>query len=188
MNPQIQSILKDTQSKFDKAMEFLKGEMKSLRSSRPSAELVEDIMIDSYGQKTPIKYVATITVSPPNSILIQPWDKANVEPICGAISKSSIGMQPIVDREFIRLNIPALSEERRKEILKVAGQKTEEAKISVRKIREEVLKHIKDLEDKKAISEDEMFSSKTKVQEIVDKYNKEIKETFDKKEQEIMTL
>lgn len=186
MNQSVQTIIKDTQLKFDKAVEFFKGEIKSLRSSRPSVELIEDITIDSYGQKMPIKYVATITVSPPSSIIIQPWDKMNMEPICGAISKSSLGMQPIVDKDFIRLSLPPLSEERRKEVIKVAGQKSEEAKISIRKIREDALRNIGDLKEKKAASEDEFFFAKNKVQEIVDEYNKKIKEIFDAKEREIL--
>lgn len=181
-----QSILKDLTVKFDKVIEFYKNEIKPLRSSRPSPELVEDIIIESYGQKMPIKHVATITIGMPTSIIIQPWDAKNIENICSAISKSTLGMQPIADKDSVRLNLPPLSEERRKEIIKLASFKSEEAKISIRKIREEALRQVRDLEEKKEISEDERFSSKDKIQKIVDEFNLKIKEISEKKEQEIL--
>jgi ribosome recycling factor len=186
MEENIQQVFRDTKDKFEKTVEFLKTEMKSLRSSRPSSELVEDIQIDSYGQKMPLKHLATITVSPPNLIIIQPWDKHVIEAVCGAITRSGIGMQPIVDKDTVKLSLPPLSEERRKDILKVAGQKCEEAKIALRKVREDALRHIKEAGENGSISEDELFKAKEKIQALVDEYNGNIKDTLEKKEKEIL--
>ena len=175
-------------SKLEKIIEHLKIEIASLRTGRASPALVEDLEVDYYGTKTPLKAVAAISSPDPKQILIQPWDKNAVQPIERAIQSSSLGLNPITDKDFIRLAIPPLTEERRRELAKILGKHLEEARIQVRREREEMLKGIDAKEKAKQISEDEKFRQSKEAQKVVDEINKKIEDMGKAKEKEVMTV
>lgn len=171
---------------FDSVLDFYKNDIASIRTGRATPAIVEDIALDVYGQRMSIKELATITAPEPRSLLIQPWDKSIVEAISGAIRKSEIGLNPVVDGQTIRLNIPPLTEERRKEFIKLLKQKTEESRVKLRRIREEIWDKVQTMERNHEIREDDKFKSKEDLQKIVDEYNKKIEELEKKKEQELL--
>lgn len=180
--------MQDFKVKLEKIVERLKGEVASLRTGRATPALVEDLEVDYYGSKTLLKAMASISSPEPRSLVIQPWDKNAIQPIEKAIQASSLGLNPVTDRDAIRLNIPPLTEERRKELTKFLGKHLEDARIHVRREREEVLKEIDRKEKAKEISEDERFRQKNDIQKIVDEINKKIEDMGTVKEKEIMTV
>lgn len=171
---------------FDKVIEHFKGEAGSIRTGRATSSLVDEITVEHYGGKYQIKELATISVPEPKTILIQPWDKGAIEPIVKAIKNSNLGLNPISDGQGVRLVMPALTEERRKEFIKLLGQKAEEAHIAARRIRGEIWDDAQKKEKKREISENEKFKAKDSLQKIVDEYNKKIEEIQKKKEEELM--
>lgn len=173
---------------FQKAIDFFSEEITQLRTGRASSALVENLTVDYYGSKSPLKQMASITIPEPRTILISPWDKSSLANIEKAIGESKLNLNPNNDGQSIRINIPALTEERRKELVKILNQKAEEARIAIRKIRENIWEAIQNLEKEGKIGEDDKFSGKEKLQEIVDKYNKKIEEVRENKENEIMTI
>ena len=174
--------------KFESAVQHLKQELSSLRIGRASASLVENITIDSYGQRTALLHIASIMIPDPKTIAIQPWDKSNLLAIEKAIQASNLGLNPNNDGNIIRLNIPAMTEERRKEMAKTVGQLAETARISVRNIREDIVKELKRQEDASTLTKDQVEDQRNELQEHVDKYNSTIKELAAAKEKEVMTI
>jgi ribosome recycling factor len=181
-------IIEDHKIDMDKAIEHFIGEMSKVRTGRANPSLVEDLLVDYYGTKTPIKQMAAINTPEPRQLTIQPWDRSAMGAIEGAIRNSELNLNPANDGILIRITLPMMTEERRKEMVKILNQKAEEARISVRGAREEILKQIKEAEKAGEISEDDEFKSKEKVQEIVEQYNKKIEELRAKKEIEVMTV
>lgn len=181
-------VMDSLRQKLNKIVEHLKMEIGGLRTGRATPALIEDLEIDYYGAKTPLKAVASISSPEPKSLVIQPWDKNAIQPIEKAIQSSSLGLNPIADRDVIRLSIPPLTEERRRELTKLLGRHAEDAKISVRREREEVVKEIDHKEKAKEISEDEKFRQKNETQKIIDEANKKIESIASAKEKEIMTV
>lgn len=181
-------IIKRSEPQFEKAIEFLKEELGKLRTGRASASLVENLSVDYYGAKSPLKQIASINVPEARTIAITPWDRDSLVNIEKAIRDSQMGLNPINDGQLIRINIPALNEERRKELVKVLNQNAENARITVRKIRESIWEEIQEDEKAGKISEDDKFSGKEKLQKTVDEYNAKIEELREKKEGEIMTI
>ena len=173
---------------LDKSIEHFKNEASKIRTGRANPSLVEDLLIDYYGAKTPLKQIASINTPEPRTISVQPWDRGALAAIEGAIRSSDLNLNPMNDGILIRINIPMLTEERRKEMVKALNQKGEEGRIAVRSIREEVLKEIKDAQKAGDMSEDDEFAGKEKMQAVVDEYNKKIEEIRAKKEVEIMTV
>ena len=173
---------------FEKALEHFKSELSQLRTGRASAALVENLPVDYYGAKSPMKQVASISVPEPRTIMISPWDKGALVSIEAAIRESQLNLNSNNDGQVIRVNIPALNEERRKELVKVLSQKSEDAKISIRRLREEIWEEIQEMEKTGKIGEDDKFIGKDKLQEVVDEYNAKIEEMRKKKEGEIMTV
>lgn len=178
----------ELRQKLDKVLEHLRSEVSSLRTGRASPALVENLEVDYYGAKTPLKAVASISSPGPRELLIQPWDKSMIQAIEKAIQSSSLGFNPVTDRDAIRLSVPPLTEERRKELAKLLGRHLEDARIQIRREREEVLKEVDHKEKAKEISEDEKFRQKSEVQKIVDEANKKIEETGLAKEKEILSV
>lgn len=181
-------IINKRKEEFDKAIEHFKNEAGKLRTGRANPSLVEGLLVDYYGTKTPLKQIASISTPEPRTITIQPWDRGALSAVEAAIRESDLNLNPNNDGIVVRINIPMLTEERRRELVKVLNQKGEEARISIRSIREEAWKEIQDLEKKGGISEDDKFKGKDLLQEIVDEYNKKIEEIRGKKEGEIMTV
>jgi ribosome recycling factor len=173
---------------FEKAISHFKDELGKIRTGRASVSLVEDLMVDYYGAMSPLKQVASITIPEPRTIAITPWSADVLVNIEKAITDSQMNLNPINDGKLIRINLPALNEERRREIVKMLNQKAEDTRVSVRKTRESTWEEIQNMEKAGTIGEDDKFSGKDKLQKEVDEYNSKIEEMRKKKEEEIMTV
>lgn len=178
----------DFKQKGNKIIEHLKLEFASLRTGRATSALIEDLEVDYYGAKTPLKAMAAIGNPDPRTLTIQPWDKSAMPAIEKAIQSSSLGINPIADRDVIRLFIPSLTEERRRELVKLLGRYVEDARITVRKEREDILRAIDTQFKNKEIGEDDRFRHRSEVQRQVDEINKKIEEIAAAKEKEIMAV
>jgi ribosome recycling factor len=181
-------IIDNKKIDFEDAIEHLNVEMGKIRTGRANPVLVEGLVVDYYGTKTPLKQIASINAPEARLLVIQPWDKGALVYIESALRESDLGFNPNNDGQVIRINIPALTEERRKELVKALNQRSEDAKISIRNIREESWKEIQEAEKEGKMSEDDKFSGKDYLQKIVDEYNEKIEEIREKKEREIMTI
>lgn len=173
---------------LERTLEYLKNELMGLQVGRATPRLVEDLEVECYNQFLPIKQLAAIQVPEPRVIVIRPWDKNIIKDIERAISNSRLGLTPAVDEDTVRLNIPPLSEERRRELVKILQDKAEECRISVRRQREDIWKEIQALEREGKIPEDDKFRAKDKLQELIDEYNKKIDEAAQRKREEIMKV
>lgn len=181
-------IIQQFKPEMEKTVEFLKTELKKIRTGKASPALVEDILVDYYGVKTPIKQLGAISCPEPRQIIIQPWDKNSLESVGKALSQADIGAAPVVDKDVVRINIPSLTEEYRKNLVSQINRKKEESRESIRKWRDHIVKEIqKEFQDKE-ISEDEKFKAKDEVQELVDEYTKEIDEIVERKDKEIIEI
>ncbi|MBD3282577.1 MAG: ribosome recycling factor [Candidatus Portnoybacteria bacterium] len=180
-------IIEKIKPELEKAIEFLKSEFVKIKTSRANPAMVEDIKVDCYGQSMPIKQLANINVPQSRTIVIQPWDKSVLGDVEKAIRNSS-SLSPVVDGDIIRINIPVLSEEQRKEYVKIIADKAEEAKISIKLHREEAWKKIQEMEREGEITEDEKFKAKDELQKLVDEYNGRIEEMKKKKEEDVMAV
>jgi len=174
--------------KFDKAIDHFKQELGGLRTGRANPALVENVMVESYGSKMPLTHIASVSIPDAKTIAIQPWDKGNIGPIEKAIQAANIGLNPVNDGMLIRLSIPSMTEERRKEMVKLLGQISEKAKIAIRNVREEIIKEFKKQQEEENLTEDDLSGMKKDLQEVVDKYNEQVKEITAAKEKEIMTI
>lgn len=181
-------IINSRKESLEKAIEHFHQETGKVRTGRANPSLVEDLLVDYYGAKTPIKQMAAINIPEPRQITIQPWDRSAMGAIEGVIRNSELNLNPVNDGILIRITIPMMTEERRKDMVKLLNQKAEEGRIAIRSIREEILKEIKEAEKSGLISEDDEFKAKEKVQELVEQYNKKVEEIRAKKEIEIMTV
>jgi ribosome recycling factor len=170
-----------------KIEENLKTELSSLRVGRATPALVENLLIDCYGIKTPLKQLASISAPEPRVLIVEPWDKNALSAIEKAILTSDLGLNPIVDKNLIRINIPQLTEERRESLIKIANAKLEETKIKIRAKRDEAMKEIGDSFVAKKITEDEKFKTKEKIQEMTGEANGTSENAFKLKEVEIRT-
>ncbi len=184
----INELLKDADKRMKKAVEVLKEEFKGLRTGRASTVLVEDIKVDYYGSVMTIKQVAQISVPESNQIVIQPWDVSVIPNIEKAIRESDLGVQPQRDGNVIRVILPPLTEERRRELVKKAGKMAEQARIAIRSVRHEVMKELDKLKKEGGYSEDDIKRAKDELQKITDKYTKGIDSLLEKKEEEILTI
>ncbi|MFA5879285.1 MAG: ribosome recycling factor [Candidatus Margulisiibacteriota bacterium] len=173
---------------FEKALGRLNSELKTLRSGRATPTLVEGIIINAYNVRTPLKQLATIHTPEPRLIVIEPWDKGLLKDVEKGILEAQINLTPNNDGSVIRIQIPPLTEETRRDIIKLLHQKLEEGRIAIRKIREDVLKGFKKQKEDGVLSEDDFFKYQKHLQDMVDGYNEKIKEIGEQKEQEIMTV
>lgn len=184
----LEPVFNELKISSEKILAKLKEDIMSLRTGRATPALVENIPVESYGTTLPLKQVAALNVSQPNVIVIQPWDKNMVQPIEQTLRAANIGLSPVVESNIIRLTLPPLTEERRRELLKVLVKKTEEAKINFRLIRDEARRKIQTLFEEKGISEDNKYRANERLQKEVDEFNKILEEVVAKKEKEIMTV
>lgn len=179
-------IYNETEQKMKGIVDYFTKEIAKLRAGRASISLLEGILVECYGSKMPINQVATITIPQPQMIIVQPWDKNIYGNILKAIQTSNIGLNPISDGNIIRIPIPPLSEERRKELVKILNKMGEEVKIEIREVRRKANEQLKKAKDEKQISEDDMFKGTEEIQKLTDKYIKEIENKIKDKEKEIM--
>ncbi len=184
----IESILKDVEEKMKKTIDYLTKDLATLRAGRANPAMVDKIMVDYYGEPTPLNQLANITVPEARLIVIQPWDKNSIADIERAIIKSDLGINPTNDGNVIRIVIPQLTEERRKELVKVVKKKAEEAKVAVRNIRREGNDMLKAKEKEKLITEDENKIGQEDIQKITDRYIGEIDKILKAKEKDIMEV
>ena len=183
-----EEIIQNCNSKMKKAFEIFNQDLASLRTGRANASMLDIIKVDVYGQKMSINQLATISTPEPRLLTVQIWDQNNVNLIDSAIKKSSLGINPQIDGQLMRIPIPSLNEERRNELKKVMGTLAEKAKVSIRNIRREANDKLKkDLKDKK-IGEDESKNSEKKIQNLTDKQISELEKKLSEKEKEIMTV
>jgi ribosome recycling factor len=180
--------MEDFKKSLDAVIEHLREEITSLRTGRATPALVEDLAVEYYGSVTQLKAIAAISSPEPRQLVIQPWDKNALAAIEQAIVNSSLGMNPIVEGILIRLSVPALTEERRREMTKLLGKHVEAARIRVRQERDEVLKGLNQEEKNGGMGEDEVFRQKGEIQKSVDAANARIEEISQAKEKEIMTI
>ena len=179
-------IISKIKPELDKVINFLERELAKIRTGRATPALVEDIVVECFGQKFPLKQLATISVPEPRQILIQPWDKSYTEGICKALEKTGIGASPVVDKEVIRINLPPLTEEYRKGLLRLISEKEEQARQTIRRWREEAWDEIQEKFREGKIREDDKFRAKDELQELIDEYNQKIEDIGEKKKKEIM--
>jgi len=180
-----QEIIDKIKPNLDRTIEYLRDELTGLQAGRATSSLIENLEVECYGQKLPLKQLANIQTPEPRSIVIQPWDKSIIKNIEKAITQSKLGLSPVTDEEFVRLKIPPLSEERRKELVKILQDKVEECRVSIRRQREEIWREVQNLEREGKISEDDKFRTKDELQKLVDEYNNKIEEMKKRKEEEI---
>ena len=178
-------IINKVKPEMEKVLSFLERELQKIQAGRASVSLVEDIMVNCFDQKLPLKQLGTISSPEPRKLVIQPWDKSYLESIEKAISQSSVGAAPIVDKEVIRLELPALTEEFRKNLLRLLSEKQEEARRTIRHWREQAWKEIQQKEREGEISEDDKYRAKDELQDLIDENNKKIEEFGERKKKEI---
>ncbi len=181
-----QAVQKDAENRMQGAVETLSREFAGVRTGRATAALLEGIRVDYYNTPTPVTQVASLSVPDPRTIVIQPWDASILPKVEKAIQKSDLGITPTNDGKVIRLTMPPLNEERRKQLAKAVGKLTEEARVAVRNIRREAKDKLKALSKDKKISEDEEKRGETELQKLTDRFIQRADELLKKKEQEIL--
>jgi ribosome recycling factor len=180
--------LKEAETKMQGAIDVLSREFAGVRTGRASTGLLEGIRVDYHGTPTPINQLASLSVPDPKTLLIQPWEPGMLPAVERAIMKSDLGLTPVNDGKVIRLVIPPLTEERRKQLAKAVGKLAEDCRVAVRNIRHEVNRKIKALEKEKKISEDDSRRGQDQVQKITDRFIQRVDELLKKKEQEILAF
>ncbi len=188
MTQTLDQVKKEMDARMVKALETLKGDLAKLRTGRASPALLEGIRVDYYGNKSPLNQVANVGVSDARTITVQPWDKAHIPAIEKAIREANLGLNPVTAGGTIRVPLPPLTEERRKELGKHVRAEGENAKVSVRNIRRDANQHVKELLKKKLITEDEDKRCETEVQKTTDKYIAEVDKLVAAKEKELMQV
>jgi ribosome recycling factor len=184
----INEVLDELRERMKKSVEALQDDLLSIRTGRASPALVEKLPVEYYGTATPLNQMASIAAPEPRLLVIRPWDPSALADIERAILRSDLGLTPMNDGMLIRLSIPRLTEERRRELVKVVSRRVEEARIAVRNLRRDALQDLKEFEKEKMISEDEFFRGKDKVQELTDGFVEEIDSIGKRKEEEVMEI
>ena len=184
----IKEVEASLKTRMEKALSDLQHDMAAIRTGRASLGILDHIRVDYYGTPTPLNQIANLHVPEPALITIQPWDVSQIGPIERAIRTSDLGLNPANDGKIIRLPIPPLTQERRKELAKVVGKQTEEARVAVRSARRDAMDMVKEAEKDKEITEDERKNGEKKIQELTDKYIANIDDIAKAKEKEIMEL
>jgi ribosome recycling factor len=184
----IDELIQDATRRMDKSVESTHGELNSIRTGRASAALLDRVQVDYYGQKTPLKQLATINVPEPRMLTVQPFDPNAMKDIERAIQESDLGLNPSNDGKIIRLPIPQLTEERRKELVKIVRHLAEEGRVAIRNVRRDVMHDLKELVKKGDVGGDEERRAEERVQKLTDQHVKEIDELLKRKEAEIMEV
>lgn len=184
----IDDILSDVEERMQKSIKSLQKEFSTIRTGRANPAMFEGLKVSVYGTDMPMNQVATISVPEPRLVVIQPWDKNNLGDVEKAILKSDLSVNPSNDGNLIRIQIPELTEERRKEYVKLAKTKAEDCKVAIRNVRRDGNDMIKSLEKDKEISEDDSKATQEKIQKLTDKYVEETQKLTDNKEKEILNI
>lgn len=184
----INDITNDAEGGMKKAVESFKRELQKIRTGRANTAMLDGIKVDYYGTPTPVNQVATVQVVDARMITVKPWEKNMIPVIDKAIRASDLGINPVADSELVRLPVPPLTQERRRDLAKLVNKQTEEARVAVRAARRDAMDMLKDAEKEKQVSEDERKNGEKKIQELTDKYITSIDEIAKAKEKEIMEL
>ena len=178
----------DLRAKLSKSLDFLKSELNQLRTGRPSPSLIENIQVEAYDTKMTVKELGSISVLDSQNLSISVWDKSLLKVIAGAIRESELKLNPVVDGDVVRVPLPALTEERRKDLVKLVSSKVEETKNAIRSIRQDFMKEIDRAFTDKEMGEDEKFTGKEEVEKVVKEFVDESDELGDNKKEEIMKV
>jgi ribosome recycling factor len=181
-------LLKDAEERMKKALETIRHEVATIRTNRATTSLLDGIKVDYYGSPTPLQQVASVSVPEPRMLVVQPWERGTLHEIVKAIQKSDLGLNPVDDGTVIRLSLPTLTEERRKDLVKVLGRLIEDGRVRIRTIRHELNDELKKLEKGHKVSEDDAKKSRNDVQKLHDRYIAHLDELFQKKQVEIMEV
>lgn len=171
-------------SKFEGIFNFFQDDISLIKTGRANPAFIQDLEVEFYGSKMKIKELASISIADTRTLVIQPWDKNSVGPIDKAIRAAELGLSPVAEKDLIRITLPQLTEERRKEYVKLLHSKLEDSRIKIRRVRDDIKKAIQNDE---TLREDEQFKAKDDLQETVGEYNKKLEEISNKKEEELMT-
>jgi ribosome recycling factor len=183
-----ETFLNELKSKSEKSLEALRKEMGRVRTGRASLAILDGVRVNYYGAPTPLAQVASLSVPDARTIMIQPWDSKVLGEIEKAIQKSDLGLTPLNDGKVVRINIPPLTEERRKELVKVIKRMEEECKVALRNLRREANEQLKTAKKDKQISEDDQFKSQDEVQKLIDKLIQKAEEIVKAKEKEVLEI
>jgi ribosome recycling factor len=183
-----QDVLANSEDKMKKAVEALRRDLTTIRTGRASPALIEHLEVDYHGATMPLNQLANISAPEPRLLVVQPWDKYALGPIEKAILKSDLGLNPTNDGRLVRIAIPQLSEERRRDLVKVVKRKVEEGRVAVRNIRRDAIEHLKELQKEKMISEDEEKKAQETIQKQTDKYVAAVEHVGEAKEVEILQV
>lgn len=187
MNDDLKLLLDDTKNQMERAMAHLASEFAKVRAGKAMPSMLDGIMVDAYGSHTPLNQVGSVNTPDARTLVIQPWDKSMIQAIEKAITESNLGLNPQNDGIVVRLNIPPLTEERRKLLVKTVKTEGEQGKVTVRNIRKDANERIKKMQ-KDGMAEDEAKEGETKVQQLTDQYIARVDQLTDLKEKEIMTV
>jgi ribosome recycling factor len=184
----LNDLIKNAKPKMEEALEFAKEEIKKIRAGQASGGIVEDLKVDYYGSKVALKEMASISTPDPQTIFVQPYDQSAKEQITLAIRNSDLNLNPSDDGQRIILNLPPLSSERREEFIKLVGEKSKQAKLSIRQAREVIWNQIQEMEKDGKLTEDDKYSGKDKLDELVGEYNQKIDELADEKIEKLKNI
>jgi ribosome recycling factor len=184
----INDVIADAVERMDKAVEALRADLRSIRTGRASPALLDRIMVDYYNMPTPLQQLATVSVPEATILLIRPYSPSDLGAIERAIAKSDIGLTPNNDGQQIRLTIPPLTEERRRDLTKQVARRAEEARVAVRNIRRDAIHDLREMQKESMISEDELHRGQERIQQKTDEYIKHVDEIAREKDEEIMTI
>ncbi|MDX6513321.1 MAG: ribosome recycling factor [Gaiellaceae bacterium] len=186
--PEVDDLIQEAVRKMEKSVEHAHTEFNTVRTGRASAALLDRVQIDYYGQKTPLRQLATINAPDPRTLSVQPFDPTSIKAIEKAIQESELGLQPSNDGKIVRLPIPQLTEDRRKELVKVVRGLAEAHRVAVREIRRDALRHLRELVDNGDVGADEEHRAEDRVQKLTDEHTKTIDDLLRRKEAEIMEV
>lgn len=181
----VAQVLKEAEEKMEKTMSVLSQNFSGIRTGRANSSMVENLRVDYYGTPTPMRQLANITIPEPRMIVIAPWDAGALKSVEKAINESDLGINPVIDGKMVRLAVPALTRERREELVKIVHKVAEEARVSLRSIRREANEKIKGIEKDKTITQDESFKAQEQIQKLTDRFISSIDQNQASKEKDL---
>lgn len=187
MNEEVQFYLDEAKERMESALNHLETELSKIRAGRANPKILQDVLVDYYGSPTPLNQVANIASPDPRTITVQPWEKSMIAPIEKAIMNANLGLNPDNNGEIVRINVPQLTEERRRTLVKQSKGEAETAKVSIRNARRDIIEQVKKLV-KEGLPEDMAKDAEIQAQKLTDEFGKKVDELFTKKEKDIMTI
>jgi ribosome recycling factor len=184
----VKDILKNAEDRMKKAVEVVREELVKIRTGKATTALLDSVKVDYYGTMTPLKQIANLSTPDVHSISVQPWEKGMIQPIEKAIISANLGLNPVTDGVLVRVPIPSLNEERRKELVKLTKKFGEDGKVAVRNVRRDAIEHLKKAEKGDHLSEDERKRGEQETQKLTDKFTKDIDNLLTLKEKEVMEV